>query len=317
MIPIIRKDRKYIMNNLRQTTLPFRPTSSSRLKADAHSSSPSNTSKGSTPKDTSSSHSSHSAPVSDERERLRQLAKDTLSTLRRGVYISPSGKSVHIKPVVEACLKGTLFYPPDAWNNWENTVRTGTPYATRFSIREVTTLESAQSLVIESRKITPTGDSNTSSSKPPSVGILNFASATKPGGGFKNGAIAQEESIARVSSLYFSLTTPTGLQFYKKDVRESEGAAYSHAMIYSPRVIVFNNDGNTFLEEPYEVSVVTSPAVNAGTVRQRNQDKDPAKVERAIARIVCIHMSTHYPSLQMSPNPMTDDRAYGPNTRPV
>jgi uncharacterized protein (TIGR02452 family) len=62
-------------------------------------------------------------------------------------------------------------------------------------------------------------------------------------------------------------------------------------MLYSPRIIVFNTDNNRFLEEPYEISVVTSPAVNAGIVREQHKDKDPAKVEQAIKRIVCIIFS--------------------------
>lgn len=58
-------------------------------------------------------------------------------------------------------------------------------------------------------------------------------------------------------------------------------------MIYSPRVVVFATDDGRALETPYEVGVVTSPAVNAGVVREQNLHQDEGKVERAIARIVC------------------------------
>ena len=57
-------------------------------------------------------------------------------------------------------------------------------------------------------------------------------------------------------------------------------------MVYSPRVVIFGTDDGRTLENPYEVSVVTSPAVNAGVVREQNLHQDEGKVERAIARIV-------------------------------
>ena len=34
------------------------------------------------------------------------------------------------------------------------------------------------------------------------VGVLNFASAKNPGGGFLNGSMAQEESLAIASAMY-------------------------------------------------------------------------------------------------------------------
>ncbi|KAF9522666.1 hypothetical protein CPB83DRAFT_744096, partial [Crepidotus variabilis] len=116
------------------------------------------------------------------------------------------------------------------------------------------------------------------------IGILNFASATKPGGGFLNGARAQEESIARSSSLYLSLTTPTARPFYdihKKLEKDAERAStsrdnnfkgqlkgmYTHMMIYSPSVVLFKDDEGQWTK-PLSVEVVTSPAVNAGEVRK-------------------------------------------------
>ena len=38
------------------------------------------------------------------------------------------------------------------------------------------------------------------------VAVLNFASATNPGGGVVYGSFAQEECLCRCSSLYFNLT---------------------------------------------------------------------------------------------------------------
>jgi uncharacterized protein (TIGR02452 family) len=99
--------------------------------------------------------------------------------------------------------------------------------------------------------------------------VLNFASATNPGGGFLDGARAQEPSIARSSSLYVSLITDTARPFYAlhADRGENDGY-YTHAMIYSPEVHLFRGDDGSWLD-PLPVDVVTSPAVNAGKVRRR------------------------------------------------
>jgi len=84
---------------------------------------------------------------------------------------------------------------------------------------------------------------------------------------FKNGASAQEESIARSSTLYLSLRTPQATPFYKLHVRDNRAGFYSHAMLYSPSVAIFRNDEGGWLC-PYHVDIVTSPAVNAGLVRK-------------------------------------------------
>ena len=99
------------------------------------------------------------------------------------------------------------------------------------------------------------------------IGVLNFASAKKPGGGFINGAQAQEESIARSSTLYPSLTTREGKKFYTHYQADPNNAFYTHAMVYSPAVVLFRGDMGD-LKKPIDVDVLTSAAVNAGDVRE-------------------------------------------------
>lgn len=270
------------MSNLRQTTLPFTRISGASSKRDVPTNLSHKTSTGSSLPKSSSSYSSHSDVANDEREHLRQLARETLATMQRGSYLTPLGNVVSIRDAIEKSRQGTLFYSPEAWDRWESTRPNRPTYVTQYRVLEIATMEVVRGLA-EARL------NQTDSREPITIGVLNFASATKPGGGFQNGAKAQEESITRVSSLYASLTTPTGLQFYKKNVREEQGPVYSHAMIYSPRVVVFNTDSRMHLEKPYEISVVTSPAVNAGLVRNQNCDEN-AEVEQAIARIVRIPM---------------------------
>lgn len=101
-------------------------------------------------------------------------------------------------------------------------------------------------------------------------GILNFASAKNPGGGFLNGSLAQEEAIAISSDLYNSqLQART---FY--DINKScKTALYTHNMIYS-RNITFIRDGNMkLLASPITSNVLTSPAVNAGAYYKNENGK--------------------------------------------
>ncbi|TDL14760.1 hypothetical protein BD410DRAFT_796972 [Rickenella mellea] len=114
------------------------------------------------------------------------------------------------------------------------------------------------------------------------IGVLNFASAKNPGGGFLGGAQSQEESIARSSSLYPTLMTSTSKPYYATHKRDPKNGLYSHAMIYSPGVLFFRHDSGEWLK-PIEVDVVTSPAVNAGVVRR--EARKAGKPERADSQI--------------------------------
>ncbi|WP_433825484.1 TIGR02452 family protein [Actinoplanes sp. CA-015351] len=102
---------------------------------------------------------------------------------------------------------------------------------------------------------------------------LNFASATKPGGGFINGAQAQEESLARSSALYPSLLAAEDFYLHH---RQHRGPLYSDRVIYSPRVPVFRDDRGELLPEAYPVSFLTAAAPNRTAVVRDRPDLLPA-----------------------------------------
>ncbi|KZV66460.1 hypothetical protein PENSPDRAFT_654864 [Peniophora sp. CONT] len=194
----------------------------------------------------------------DPRSRRKRIAEETLAAIDAGVVDLPGGASHPLGPRLAKCIQNTRYYPPDSsLANW-NESRPTTQSTTAPTIIELTTLEGARLLLSEGCA---------------RVGILNFASATKVGGGFRSGAQAQEESIARSSTLSCSLQCPEAERFYKLHSRDKRGGYYTHAMIFSPGVTVFRDDAGAWID-PYDVDVLTSPAVNAGDVHAKLQKKD-------------------------------------------
>ncbi len=112
------------------------------------------------------------------------------------------------------------------------------------------------------------------------IGCLNFASAKNAGGGFVSGAQAQEESLARASSLY-----PTQMKFYHEMYeynRNRDTFLYSDRMIYSPAVCFFKDDNDTLLSKPYCMDILTSPAVNIGAMIQHNRSDELSKAKNTM-----------------------------------
>ena len=104
--------------------------------------------------------------------------------------------------------------------------------------------------------------------------VLNFASAKNPGGGFINGANAQEESLAVSGGLYRTLTVHE--EYYRKN-REYKSMMYTNYAIYSPNVVFFRGEHFKLMEEPVTASVLTIPAVNMGQVLLKGEDEKEAK----------------------------------------
>ena len=106
------------------------------------------------------------------------------------------------------------------------------------------------------------------------MGVLNFASAKNPGGGFLNGAMAQEESIAASSCLYKTLLLHE--DYYIKN-RACKTMTYTDHAIFSPEVVFFRDQRFLLLKEPVTASVLTLPAVNMGQVVRKGEDVEYAE----------------------------------------
>ncbi|WP_411350300.1 TIGR02452 family protein [Paenibacillus sp. WLX2291] len=195
-----------------------------------------------------------------------QWAQQTLDILDKGQYMSPDGQQHHIADAIAHSVKDAVLYAPDRLPNVKQSVQqqiaqlqasttTGNGFATIECTNE-STLQAAERFVKEQHKR--------------QVLALNFASARNPGGGFLGGSQAQEESLARSSSLYPSIVQMEEMYTYN---RREKSCMYSHYMIYSPDVVVFREDDGCLRNDPYTVSMITSPAVNAGIVREREAHK--------------------------------------------
>lgn len=104
--------------------------------------------------------------------------------------------------------------------------------------------------------------------------VLNFASAKNPGGGFLNGAMAQEEALAAASGLYCTLLRH---ETYYSVNRVCNTMMYTNHAIYSPDVVFFRDSRFALLEKPVTASVLTLPAVNLGQVILKGENQEQAK----------------------------------------
>ena len=97
------------------------------------------------------------------------------------------------------------------------------------------------------------------------VAVLNFANPENPGGGVRNGAMAQEECLCRSSNLYACISNENTFQeYYNYHRMYPNNYLYSDRLIYTKDVIVFKNDDripqNLPQEKWFSVDVITSAA---------------------------------------------------------
>ncbi len=74
------------------------------------------------------------------------------------------------------------------------------------------------------------------------VAVLNFASASNPGGGVVNGSSAQEECLCRCSTLYYNLTEDYMWKNFYLPHRHASNPIHNDDLIYTPDVVVFKSD---------------------------------------------------------------------------
>ncbi|MFE2679558.1 TIGR02452 family protein, partial [Streptomyces hygroscopicus] len=188
--------------------------------------------------------------------RLRELARETERIVASGGYPARGGHTVRLAARIADAVAGTRLYGPEPVDGAEAAPPGPADRDTRREVTAESSLEAARRLTAE-RPGEP-------------VAVLNFASARNPGGGYLNGAQAQEEALSRASALYACLRAVP--EFYAAH-RADPSPFYSDRVIHSPGVPVFRDDRGVLLPEPYAVGFLTSAAPNAGVIARRAPDR--------------------------------------------
>ena len=176
------------------------------------------------------------------REQRINAAQQTLKAFESGYYMS-DGRKVEVSDMHRNSMNQITLYTPESLGS----IEIGSVIDGHEPIYKLTQLPVVSAL------------SGLESSN--SIGILNFASAKNPGGGFLNGAQAHEESLAMCGNLY--LTQIKKPEYYNAN-RTCGSTLYTDYMIYSKDVVFIREDINEFWRQPMIASVLTAPAINMG-----------------------------------------------------
>lgn len=197
---------------------------------------------------------------------LKEIAKETLAISKKGSFTSKSGAIVNFSSEQKLAENGTTLYKPEQLEDLLKNASCEEDSPLAIEVTDETTQAAAYRLVKTEGCDDPV--------------LLNFASARNPGGGFINGAKAQEEDLARCSGLYLcQLKQPA----YYEANRSQASLLYTDHLIYSPKVPWFRVRSHELLDEYFLASVITSPAPNAGEALRR----DPSAwtdIERVLRR---------------------------------
>lgn len=196
------------------------------------------------------------------------LGQSAVSQVARGTYLAPSGRWVDIQPAVETAIRSKRSIPPNELLTLpsEDPVR-----RTRVQVCNETTLQAARRL--HDQGLRPLA--------------LNFANGATPGGGFLNGARAQEEVLCRSSALYATLEGDP-MYAYHRGLGEPTSSDW---IILSPRVPVFRDDAGSALEEPWLLDFATCAAPYAPRI---GKDRSADLLGSRIARLLAVAAASGY-----------------------
>ena len=176
---------------------------------------------------------------SNRKEELKAVFNDTMLQIQVNNKLTQATRSGVVN---------TKYYAPDDYPVINHDERS----QTKIAVTRSTTFDAARKL----HKTYP--DKR--------IAVLNFASATSPGGGVTRGASAQEEALCRCSTLYPTLNQQRMWDNYYSVNREDRNVLHTDACIYSPDIIVIKKDAYIPQSTPesdwFAVDVISCAAPN-------------------------------------------------------
>jgi uncharacterized protein (TIGR02452 family) len=188
-----------------------------------------------------------------------------------GYYVDRAGEKVDWSFEVRAACSGKRSIAPDAPLPTAERIARG---ETRVRVANETTLQASRRLVESGLRPL----------------ALNFANGIHPGGGFLNGARAQEEVLCRSSALYRTLVDDPMYEHHRRRQRLDS----TDWTIYSPDVPVFRTDDGTELDRPWLLSFLTCAAPYAPAI---GQPEAGDLLQKRILRVLAIARAYGYLAL--------------------
>jgi len=204
--------------------------------------------------------------------KLALHAEETAEILRRSGYNSPlDGDWVDLTAQLHKSIDASSFHPEEE--------AVPAPADSRPTERIV--FECATAFGAACSRLQLLEDGEQPEGRPlPKICVLNFASAKRPGGGWRTGAAAQEEELTRASGLYPTLTRHTGMY------GDCQAGLYSDRMVYSPGVPVFRDDYGQLLHEPFLCDVISAAACNMNGLKSEDRGRLDETMRRRARRVV-------------------------------
>jgi len=198
---------------------------------------------------------------------LIKIAKDTQNVIDLGYYTNHLNERVDITTEINESIIKSVYYKHD------------------FIIPALDLIKSNPKVYVTNETTAQAARRYNQDLNKENIVALNFASAKNPGGGWLRGAKAQEEDLARCSSLYSSLLQYKDFYDFNRSLNTS---LYSDAIIYSKDVVFFRDFNLQLTENPYFASIITSPAPNTNFLSNEEKKQVPAVVKERIRKILSI-----------------------------